>query len=89
MRIVAITTSTRLQGLCLRVPGQADRVVRDRYVIGQPRRLNERLWQLLDQANLGVDSLDLIACDIGPGSFTGLRLGLSTKAFSPRPRLGL
>ena len=78
MRIVAITTSTRLQGLCLRVPEQVDRVALDRYVIGQPRTLNERLWQLLDEANLGIESLDLIACDVGPGSFTGLRLGLST-----------
>ncbi len=78
MRIVAITTSTRLQGVCLRVPGQADRLARDRYVIGQPRQLNERIWQLLAEAGLDIESLDLIACDVGPGSFTGLRLGLST-----------
>jgi tRNA threonylcarbamoyladenosine biosynthesis protein TsaB len=32
--------------------------------------------QILQQADLGIGQLDFIACSQGPGSFTGLRIGL-------------
>ena len=36
----------------------------------------------LNEANLSIDDINLIVCDIGPGSFTGIRIGVSTvKAF--------
>lgn len=45
---------------------------------GEPRELTALLWNLLQQADLQPRDLDVLACDIGPGSFTGLRLGLAT-----------
>lgn len=33
--------------------------------------------QSLDEANIRIDHLDSIACVIGPGSFTGIRIGAS------------
>lgn len=36
------------------------------------------LEQCLARAELPISSLDLVACCIGPGSFTGLRIGLAT-----------
>lgn len=39
--------------------------------------------QLLDQSNLSLSDIDLLVSDVGPGSFTGIRIGVSTvKAFS-------
>ena len=39
--------------------------------------------QLLDECNLSLKDIDLLVSDIGPGSFTGIRIGVSTcKAFS-------
>lgn len=38
--------------------------------------------KLLSETNSKVSQIDLFACDIGPGSFTGIRIGVSTiKAF--------
>ena len=38
--------------------------------------------KLLSETNTKVSDIDLFACDIGPGSFTGIRIGVSTiKAF--------
>lgn len=38
--------------------------------------------KLLKETNTNINDIDLFACDIGPGSFTGIRIGVSTiKAF--------
>ena len=38
--------------------------------------------KVLSETNTKVSDVDLFACDIGPGSFTGIRIGVSTiKAF--------
>ena len=38
--------------------------------------------KLLKETNTTVNDIDIFACDIGPGSFTGIRIGVSTiKAF--------
>ena len=38
--------------------------------------------KLLNETNTKISDVDLFACDIGPGSFTGIRIGVSTiKAF--------
>lgn len=39
--------------------------------------------KVLEEANIELKDIDLIVCDKGPGSFTGIRIGVATaKAFS-------
>ena len=50
------------------------------------RTHSENLMPMIEnafnQTNLSLNDIELITCDIGPGSFTGLRIGIATtKAF--------
>jgi tRNA threonylcarbamoyladenosine biosynthesis protein TsaB len=62
-------------------------VVRENVVIaelsGDPalthgQRLPGELQRVLDRAGVGIDQVDLFAVAAGPGSFTGLRVGIAT-----------
>jgi tRNA threonylcarbamoyladenosine biosynthesis protein TsaB len=84
MRILALETSTMLGGVS---------VMDDREGLLIEARLNvktahsERLMSEVDhalrQAGLGISDIDVFGVAVGPGSFTGLRIGVSTvKGFS-------
>ncbi len=36
------------------------------------------ITELLDKANMKMQDIGAIACDVGPGSFTGIRIGISS-----------
>ena len=81
MKILALDTSTRTASVAVVHDGRLLASVED-----QVSTHSEKLVLLVDlalrQAELRLSDLDAIACGMGPGSFTGLRIGLSTaKAF--------
>ncbi len=45
---------------------------------GHTRELTPMVRETLDEADVRVDELSWIAADVGPGSFTGVRVGLAT-----------
>lgn len=51
-------------------------------IVNDARNHSEKIMPLIEQAlfetNLTLDNIDLIVCDRGPGSFTGIRIGVGT-----------
>lgn len=83
MKILAIDTSSKKCSVC---------IYEDSHVIINLNNDDEKthsvkLMPMVDQAfketGLSLDDISLLACCIGPGSFTGVRIGISTvKAFA-------
>lgn len=76
-RVLAIDTSTRIQALAL-VEGSEQLARRHHVTRGNHAdTLLHNIHDMLTQHGWTVDALDLVACGLGPGSFTGLRVGLA------------
>ncbi len=70
------TAAPRLQLALLHADDRADLLVED-MATGQAERLFPALGELLARARASYADLSRIAVTTGPGSFTGLRIGLS------------
>ncbi|MCG8606998.1 tRNA (adenosine(37)-N6)-threonylcarbamoyltransferase complex dimerization subunit type 1 TsaB [bacterium] len=77
MRLLAIDTSTDICGVAL---SESDRLVAD-FRLNQKNVHNERLvsaiQNLVESVSWRLEELEGIALTVGPGSFTGLRIGMS------------
>jgi tRNA threonylcarbamoyladenosine biosynthesis protein TsaB len=90
MRVLALDTTTRAGSVAL---VEDDRVIEER--AGDPapthaERLPREIHELLDDRGLRSADVDLFAVASGPGSFTGLRIGIATMqglAFVHRRRI--
>ena len=75
--ILAIDTSTRNLKLAMRFGG--DRLVKSEEVVEQShgRVIFNKIDNLLSSSALNRNQIDAVVVSIGPGSFTGLRIGLA------------
>ncbi len=74
---VAIETATETVGVAVRAPGG---VVAEFALTGRRRHvetLTPALEHLLAQVGLAAGDLELVVVDVGPGLFTGLRVGVA------------
>ncbi|MCX7038951.1 MAG: tRNA (adenosine(37)-N6)-threonylcarbamoyltransferase complex dimerization subunit type 1 TsaB [Spirochaetes bacterium] len=77
MRALAIDTATDVLAIAA-VNGEARVSLALRKGLQHSPTLVPLLERLLAEISLPVKDLDLIACSVGPGSFTGIRIGLAT-----------
>ncbi len=78
MRVLAIETSGDLCSVAV-VEGTAPVAeLRFRHRMDLARRLAPAIRRLLELAELGLPDLEGVAVSLGPGSFTGLRIGVTT-----------
>ena len=78
MRILALETSSSVSAVAL---ADGERVIAEDDTPSETKHgetLLPRIRALLDEAGWSLQQLELIATGVGPGSFTGLRVGLAT-----------
>lgn len=77
MRLVAIETATTICGIGYFFDGKCIRVIEKDITKAHAEQLPVYFDQLIKEENIQLKDIDAIAVSIGPGSFTGLRIGLS------------
>jgi tRNA threonylcarbamoyladenosine biosynthesis protein TsaB len=78
MKILAIDTTTFLGSVALVEDDRLVSALQQGTSVTYSERLISGIDHLLQNANWAKDDLDLIAVAVGPGSFTGLRIGMAT-----------
>lgn len=77
MKILAFDTTNSLASVAIKID---EKIVFSR-VLSEDSKQAEKLFQLinegLQETNLSFDQLDLVVVTSGPGSFTGVRIGLA------------
>ncbi len=78
MPILALSTSTEIGSVAL-LNDEGNILFEHSYMVssGHAEVLFEHLTEAMDSTGFQVKDLDCIAVDIGPGSFTGVRMGLA------------
>jgi tRNA threonylcarbamoyladenosine biosynthesis protein TsaB len=93
MLVLSIETATRRGSVCLTRDGEILASATGEPAESHSNTLLRAIKQLLDESHLTLNDIDLFAVAAGPGSFTGLRIGLaSIKALAvtlKRPCIGV
>lgn len=83
MKILAIDTSSKMCSVAML---DDTNVIYEKHLEDEnthSQKLMSMVRQVLEDSKLSLHDVDLLACSVGPGSFTGTRIGVSTvKAFS-------
>ncbi len=78
MKILGIDTATNVCGVAFTEDERLVTEIRSNFKRAHAEKLIGAINTVLTEADIALNNLDAIAVSIGPGSFTGLRIGLST-----------
>lgn len=83
MRILSISTSSNNCSTSIIEDGKILKELNINDTKTHSENLMPLINNILQETNIELSSIELLACDIGPGSFTGIRIGIATiKAIS-------
>ena len=93
MRILAFDTTTSACSVAVCVDDETVGSFHDPMIHGQAEALIPAIEQTMAEAGIAYTDVDRIAVTVGPGSFTGVRVGLATArgigVATGRPVIGL
>jgi tRNA threonylcarbamoyladenosine biosynthesis protein TsaB len=78
MKILALSTSTARGSAAVLDDGTALATIAYADIKGHAERIFGALDDALAEARLGRGDIEALACDVGPGSFTGVRVGVAS-----------
>ena len=83
MKILAVDTSSKLFSVAILEDKNLIKKLELDNGLTHSETLMPLIQQLLNECSLSLNNIDLLVSDVGPGSFTGIRIGVSScKAFS-------
>ena len=83
MKILAVDTSSKLCSVAILEDKNLIKKLELDNGLTHSETLMPLIQQLLNECSLSLNTINLLVSDIGPGSFTGIRIGVSScKAFS-------
>ena len=83
MKVLSIETSSKICSVAILEDKNLVKKIELNNGLTHSETLMPLIKQILEETNLILPQIDLLVCDIGPGSFTGIRIGVATiKAFS-------
>lgn len=77
-KILTIETSTKSCSTCLAKDGKPWIVRETKSQSGHAEKITLFIQEIMDTAGISLEEVDAIAVSKGPGSYTGLRIGVST-----------
>lgn len=90
MKVLSIDTSSKMASIAIIEDGH---VLDEMHVLSEEEHsqtLMPMIEKIFNDNNMDLDEIDLIGCSRGPGSFTGIRIGIATaKAFSDAKNIPL
>ena len=90
MKVLSIDTSSKIASIAIIEDG---RVLDEMHVLSEEEHsqtLMPMIEKMFNDNNMDLDEIDLSGCSRGPGSFTGIRIGIATaKAFSDAKNIPL
>lgn len=82
MKILSIDTSSNICGVSILENTELLCILDNNTGRTHSENLMPMIDEVFKKTDLNIKDIDLIVCDIGPGSFTGIRIGIATvKAF--------
>lgn len=78
MRILGIDTSTKYAGIAVIEDGILLAQSTMQFMASHSEKLLPEISHVLEIMNISLETIDYYAVTVGPGSFTGLRVGIST-----------
>lgn len=83
MKILGIDTSTASLSIALMVDGVLKYELNQNHALTHSERLMPYIATMMEAIGSSMEEIDRFACTVGPGSFTGVRIGVSVaNAFS-------